>query len=268
GTQPAPGGRMSLADRRGFLEALAGTIAYSGSSSWPSSRSSHRQELTQSQTTFDVKAYGARGNATADDTAAIRGAIAAADAAKGGVVWFPRGTYRVTSTLVVPAATDREIQLAGEGRRNTHITAAAAGMGTLLRYGSGVRDPSGTYANISEYGAIRNLTFNAVAAARDVTLILLQTTQFLEVTNVSLEGASIGGSGLKLIGSQTSGAVHAAAAPHCWRNKFYNVWADDCTHPLYIENGDENDFFSCNFALPRGVSAPADSLSAIEVRQG
>jgi len=208
---------MSLADRRGFLEALAGTIAYSGSSSWPSSRSSHRQELTQSQTTFDVKAYGARGNATADDTAAIRGAIAAADAAKGGVVWFPRGTYRVTSTLVVPAATDREIQLAGEGRRNTHITAAAAGMGTLLRYGSGVRDPSGTYANISEYGAIRNLTFNAVAAARDVTLILLQTTQFLEVTNVSLEGASIGGSGLKLIGSQTSGAVHAAAAPHCWR---------------------------------------------------
>src|SRR5438034_870459 len=259
---------MSLNDRRGFLQAVAGTIAYSGSSSWPRLKPSEGQELTQSQTAFDVKAYGAIGDGKADDTGAIRAAIAAADARGGGVVWFPRGTYRVTSTLEVSAATNKDVQLAGEGRRDTHITATAAGMGTLLRYGSGVRDPSGSYVHVSEYGAIRNLTFNAVGAARDVTLVLLQTTQFLEVTNVNLEGASAGGSGLTLLGSQTSGGLHATAAPHCWRNKFYNVWADDCTHPLYIENGDENDFFSCNFALPRGVSAPADSLSAIEVRQG
>jgi len=168
----------------------------------------------------------------------------------------------------VAAATNKDVQLAGEGRRDTHITAAAAGMGTLLRYGSSVRDPSGTYVHLSQYGGIRNLTFNAVGPARDVTLVLLQTTHFLEVANVSLEGANAGGSGLKLVGSQTSGGLNAAAAPHCWRNKFYNVSVDDCTHPLYIENGDENDFFSCNFALPRGVSAPVDTLYAIEVRQG
>ena len=259
---------MSLGDRRAFVQALAGTMAYSGSSSWPNARSSERHELTRSQTTFDVKAYGARGDGSADDTASIRAAIAAADAAGGGVVWFPRGTYQVTSTLEVPAATNKGVQFAGEGCRDTHVTAAAAGMGTLVRCGSSVGDPSGTYAHVSQYGGIKDLTFNAVSAARDVTLVLLQTTHFFEVANVNLEGASADGSGLKLVGSQTAGGLNAAAPPHAWRNKFYNVWVDDCTHPLYIENGDENDFFSCNFSLPRGVSAPPDSLCAIEVRQG
>src|SRR2546430_8239878 len=127
---------MSLRDRRGFLEALVGTMAYSGSK-WP--RPCEPQELTQARTSFDVRAHGARGDGTADDTRAILAAIAAAYAAGGGVVWFPQGTYRVTSTLEVPADTNKDVQLAGEVRRHTHITAAAAGMGTLLRYGSAVR---------------------------------------------------------------------------------------------------------------------------------
>src|SRR6058998_3286708 len=114
---------MSLGDRRAFVQALAGTMAYSGSSSWLNARSSERHELTRSQTDFDVKAYGARGDGSADDTAPIRAAIAAADTAGGGVVWFPRGTYRVTSTLEVPAATNKEVRLAGESRRDTRITA-------------------------------------------------------------------------------------------------------------------------------------------------
>src|SRR5436309_14839027 len=114
---------MSLGDRRAFVQALAGTLAYSGSSSWPNARSSERHELTRSQTAFDVKAYGARGDGSADDTASIRAAIAAADGAGGGVVWFPRGTHEVTSTLVVPAATNTGVQLAGEVCLDTQVPA-------------------------------------------------------------------------------------------------------------------------------------------------
>lgn len=47
---------------------------------------------------FNVKAYGAIGNDTADDTTAIQSAIAAA-AAVGGTVWFPSGTYKITAAL-------------------------------------------------------------------------------------------------------------------------------------------------------------------------
>jgi len=46
--------------------------------------------------TISVKAYGAIGNGIADDTAAIQAAI---DAAAGRTVYFPAGTYVVTSTL-------------------------------------------------------------------------------------------------------------------------------------------------------------------------
>ena len=43
--------------------------------------------------TFDVKTYGAEGNGTTLDTAAINKAIEAASASGGGTVRFPSGTY-------------------------------------------------------------------------------------------------------------------------------------------------------------------------------
>lgn len=52
--------------------------------------------------TYSVKDYGAIGNGTTDDTAAINSAIAAAVAAPGGRVYFPPGTYGVTSVIDVP----------------------------------------------------------------------------------------------------------------------------------------------------------------------
>jgi hypothetical protein len=46
--------------------------------------------------------YGAVGNDTADDTAAIQNCITAAQGV-GAVVWIPSGTYRITSAITVPA---------------------------------------------------------------------------------------------------------------------------------------------------------------------
>lgn len=47
---------------------------------------------------LNVKEFGARGNGASDDTAAIQSAFSAA-AAHGGAVFFPPGTYRITSNL-------------------------------------------------------------------------------------------------------------------------------------------------------------------------
>jgi hypothetical protein len=50
--------------------------------------------------TFNVKSYGAVGNGSTDDTTAINAAIAAVNASTyGGVLYFPAGDYRVTSSL-------------------------------------------------------------------------------------------------------------------------------------------------------------------------
>lgn len=51
---------------------------------------------------FDVRAYGAIGDGTRDSTRAIGAAIEAASRSGGGTVYFPRGRYLVSGTIVVP----------------------------------------------------------------------------------------------------------------------------------------------------------------------
>lgn len=46
---------------------------------------------------FDVKAYGAKGNGVADDTAAIQAAVNACSG--GGTVWFPVGLYLTSAAI-------------------------------------------------------------------------------------------------------------------------------------------------------------------------
>ena len=48
---------------------------------------------------YNVKAYGATGDGTTDDTAAIQAAIDACEAAGGGEVYFPHGSYAQASVI-------------------------------------------------------------------------------------------------------------------------------------------------------------------------
>jgi hypothetical protein len=51
---------------------------------------------------YNVQSYGATGNGTTDDTTAIQNATNAA-VATGGIVFFPPGTYLISSTITVTA---------------------------------------------------------------------------------------------------------------------------------------------------------------------
>lgn len=53
--------------------------------------------LDKGSMVYNVKAYGAVGNGSTDDTAAIQSAIDACKAAGGGIVWFPSGTYKLVT---------------------------------------------------------------------------------------------------------------------------------------------------------------------------
>ena len=60
-----------------------------------------------SRATFNVLDYGAKADGVTDDTAAIQAAINAAISSsgrRGGIVFFPTGTYRITSVLMVSLA--------------------------------------------------------------------------------------------------------------------------------------------------------------------
>jgi len=62
---------------------------------------------------FDLRDFGAVGNGIADDTAALQAALNAAAAARGGTVFIPAGTFRITATVTATGATPLTVR--GEG---------------------------------------------------------------------------------------------------------------------------------------------------------
>lgn len=77
---------------------------------------------------FNVKLFRAKGDGSTDDTTAILAAIAEAEAADGGIVYFPAGNYLYNSNLEIPGG----ILLKGQGiyattlRPMAGVTAAIA----------------------------------------------------------------------------------------------------------------------------------------------
>lgn len=83
-----------------------------------------------------VKDFGAIGNGINDDTAEIQAAIDAVYLRNGGEVFFPIGTYLVSSTIVVP----QRVTLVGESSAfaNQYINVQAAPRGSTLFAATGM----------------------------------------------------------------------------------------------------------------------------------
>jgi hypothetical protein len=75
---------------------------------------------------YNVRKYGATGDGATNDATAIQTVIDAVEALGGGIVYFPRGTYRISTGLVV----NKSIWLIGESLADD--AAAAAGSGVPL----------------------------------------------------------------------------------------------------------------------------------------
>jgi hypothetical protein len=76
----------------------------------------------------NVKQYGATGNGTTDDTAAIQAAINALSST-GGVVFLPQGTYKISSNLTMPNA---NTSLIGAGGQATIIQPSSGFVGSQI----------------------------------------------------------------------------------------------------------------------------------------
>jgi len=83
---------------------------------------------------FNVLDYGATGDGSTNDTAAILAAITAANTAGGGTVYFPPGTYIFPSNLTVTSFNNIALQGAGQNSTilKTTIAAATPAFGTAL----------------------------------------------------------------------------------------------------------------------------------------
>jgi hypothetical protein len=110
------GPARARATRRDFLGKAAGAFAASAvvvGGVEAAGAAPTQARSVQERGIYNVRDYGAQGNGSADDTAAIRSAIAAAQQnAYGGVVYLPIGQYVVTAPLVI---TRSDILILGSG---------------------------------------------------------------------------------------------------------------------------------------------------------
>lgn len=102
---------------------------------------------------FVVTAYGAVGDGTANDTAAIQAAIDAAWAAGGGIVVLPVGDWKVTGLEFYRDTVDRlgggkEIVIVGAGRGSRLFSSTAAPVFTWEAWASGKYSSKVTLLNL------------------------------------------------------------------------------------------------------------------------
>lgn len=109
---------------------------------------------TSSDNTYNVKDYGAKGDGITDDTSAIQSTINAANTASGGTVYFPKGTFLVSATLIVYS----NINLLGQSRWNSIIQLSVNSMVALF-------DCSGTSS-----AANKNITFENLHLKHSLSL--------------------------------------------------------------------------------------------------
>lgn len=67
---------------------------------------------------FNVKDFGAVGNGTTDDSAAVQAAIAAAHSVLGGTVFFPRGSFAISGA---PLLLYGGVNIRGSGKQGTYL---------------------------------------------------------------------------------------------------------------------------------------------------
>ena len=122
---------------------------------------------------FNVMAYGAVGDGTTDDIDAIDDAITAATAIGGGVVYFPSGSYKVTSVITLAD----NIVLKGASRENTTIIFATASQ-------TGISLVNATLAR--SYVAVQDLKL--LATALNITAIASELASALRFENLIIAG--------------------------------------------------------------------------------
>lgn len=189
---------------------------------------------TAASVVFSVKDAGAVGDGTTDDTAAIGTAIDSALAAvNGGVVYFPRGTYRTTSliTKTVDGKTD-SLVFRGDGQGVSRIKSDHAGgfIDLTVDSGSATQATSITFRDLSilttaaggasnigvlidvTVGAqnsspnkyFQNCTFTGdfgVGSAFWLWAIDLDDAVFVDIENVQIRGTSQTGNGIRFKGT-------------------------------------------------------------------
>jgi len=150
----------------------------------------------------NVKEFGARGDGTTDDTAAIQAAINTVGAAGGGTILFPEGDYKITDTIFIRYSS---ITLKGDSEGSAQIVAGSDFIGT----GGSIPD---TMLQVNDHTAtgklfhigLQDLTLNSIALTGSTPnsnpavkcLFHANWVHYMNVERCTFYGASTGSDGI------------------------------------------------------------------------
>lgn len=172
-------------------------------------------------TVIDVKGdFGAIGDLTVDDTAAIQAAYDAASAAGGGIVIIPRGNYKTTATLNFNKT---GVYVRGVGIEPRIFGGTMGGFGSRFRWGGGANS-----GPVIDFGAA------------------------LSATEVVYGG---GISDLIIDGNSSIGANYGLRVRACLCSQFRNLYVRECQQKGLYTYADaalvgitgSNNVYSCSF---------------------
>lgn len=161
---------------------------------------------------FNVKSptYGAVGDGTTNDQSAIAAALAAAAAAGGGIVFFPKGTYRITSAI----AWDNSVAMVGVGMNLSIITMDAAAQ-KVLRF---------TAANTGDIPTMVSGMGFQTAQANSTTTVELEAGAFVEFNRCGFAKTSTA-TGLSITVSHADARLRCIECHFNWRSATLGVYS-------------------------------------------
>ena len=126
--------------------------------------------LSNLNTVYNVKDYGAKGNSSDDDYAVINTALSAIKTAGGGILYFPDGHYLISATLDMNGASYSNIHVKGNGNSSflDFTTYGVNGITSMGTYGSiedvQIKTNAGTGIYVVyPYVKVRNIYFSGGA---------------------------------------------------------------------------------------------------------
>lgn len=131
---------------------------------------------------FNVKAYGATGTGTTDDTGSVQNAINAMTAAGGGTLFFPAGSYLTTTGWTVPVGNG--IKIIGSGNASRIVTGQDVALFNIGTTGYPPGDNGVT---------VQDLQFNCtLSSPSNGSAVTLNSVSDFRLLNLSIFGTAYG----------------------------------------------------------------------------